>query len=170
MHWETDPTSRAEFIAREKEAWKQLTTTWRSLPDDALMLPGACGRRWSVKDVMNHVAAWQEAALRVIGDLLEGRWGRLGHSTDKFNALQYASDQNRSLSASRRRLNRARRSLLTLLAAVPEDRLLNVFGRQQIGWWAKFSTYGHYSEHIQALTEFRHRISVEDSGDTPNSG
>jgi len=87
------PKTQAEFFAREKEVWGELAATWRGLPEEALTRPGACGPEWSVKDVMNHVAAWMEAALRVIPELGRGRRATLGHGTNTFNALeQYGRD------------------------------------------------------------------------------
>lgn len=119
--------------------------------------PAHGGPAWSVKDVMNHIAAWLEAALRVIPELRQGRKATAGHGTDRFNAIQHAADKDRPLAASKRRLNRARRAALALLATLPEAQLLDVNGR--IGWWVKYSTYGHYSEHIYELTQFRERWS-----------
>lgn len=78
-------STRGEFFAREQAAWSALTGTWAGLPDELLLTPGACGDLWSVKDLMNHIAAWQEAAVRVIGDLLAGKWARLGANADAFN-------------------------------------------------------------------------------------
>jgi hypothetical protein len=31
------------FFALEERAWKELTSTWRGLPEEALIRPGACG-------------------------------------------------------------------------------------------------------------------------------
>jgi hypothetical protein len=42
---------------------------------------------------------------------------------------------------------------------VSDEQLLNEYGRQQIGWWAKWSTYGHYEQHLADLTAFRQRAS-----------
>ncbi|MCC7196467.1 MAG: maleylpyruvate isomerase N-terminal domain-containing protein [Gemmatimonadaceae bacterium] len=152
------PKSRAELTAREAEAWAELTAAWRGLPDVALQQPGACGPDWSVKDVMNHIAAWLEAAMRVIPELRRGRPATAGHSVDRFNALRHAEDQDRSLAATRRRLNVARRQVLALCDALPEKQILDYEGR--IGWWIKYSTYGHYSEHLYELTEFRARMTT----------
>jgi hypothetical protein len=149
------PNTRAELLARERETWNELAAAWRGLPDPALALPGACGPGWSVKDVMNHVAAWQEAALRIIPELLQGRRATLGHGTSTFNALSKEADQDRSLAATRRRLNKSRRDLRALVARVPEKRLLDVDDR--VGWWVKFTTYAHYGEHIYELTQFREK-------------
>lgn len=55
-----------------------MTETWTGLSDELLLTPGAVGERWSVNDLINHIVSWQEAAIRVIGDLLAGKWGRLG--------------------------------------------------------------------------------------------
>jgi len=148
------PTTRAEFLALEQEAWTQLTSTWHGLPDKVLACPGACGPEWSIKDVMNHIAAWQEAALQVLPELLQGHKLPAGqYNIAKFNALHHAEDKQRTVAASQRRLNRSRRGLLTFLASMPETPMLDLKGRA--GTWVKYATYGHYDEHLGGLQEFR---------------
>lgn len=146
--------SHAEFFVVEQAVWRELSATWRGLSEEAFTCPGACGPGRSIKDVLNHLAAWQEIAVSRIEGLLTGRFAR-GVNTQAFNAQQFAQDQSRSLVASRHRLNRARRALLARLATVPEKQLLYPYGRQSIGWWAKSTTYGHYQEHLAALRAFR---------------
>ena len=153
------PKTRAELMAREKETWDELAATWCKLPDEALALPGACGPGWSVKDVMNHVAAWQEAALRIIPQLLAGQPATLGAGTDRFNAAQQAADQHRTALASKRRLNKARRDLLALLDQVPDQFLLDQSTR--VNWWVRYTLHAHYSEHIWELEQFRKRTLKE---------
>ncbi|MEP7357755.1 MAG: ClbS/DfsB family four-helix bundle protein [Anaerolineales bacterium] len=150
------PKTRAELLAREQADWDELAGAWRNLPESALLAPGANSTDWSVKDVINHVAAWQEAALRIIPEYLAGRRATLGASTDKFNALQQAADANRSLGASRRRLNRSRRALLKLLEEIPDDDLVDPAGR--VNWWVRYTMYSHYGEHIAALSEYARRV------------
>ncbi len=89
--------------------------------------------------MLNHFAAWQEAALRVVGDLRAGRWGRLGPSVERFNREQHAADRDRPLDETLQRLQSARAALLQLLAQVDEATLLNEYGRQTVGWWAKWT-------------------------------
>jgi hypothetical protein len=108
---------------------------------------------------MNHTASWQEAATRVVADLLVGRWARLGPTTQTFNEINFKMDQPKPLTLTRRRLAQARRNLLALLATVPEARLSNEFGRQQVGWWAKWCTYGHYNQHLADLNQFRKQLN-----------
>jgi hypothetical protein len=89
--------------------WRELNAIWRGLSTRTMTQPGACGKDWSVKDVINHIAAWQEAALRVIPQLLKGNRATLGSSVNKFNAIQREADRARTVIASQRRLLRARR-------------------------------------------------------------
>jgi uncharacterized protein (TIGR03083 family) len=147
-------TSRAAFFAREAAAWERLQQLLDGLEPDTLARPGACGAEWSVKDVLNHVAAWQEAALRVAGDLRAGRWGRLGPSVERFNVEQHAADRDRPLDETLQRLQFTRAALLQLLVQVDETTLLNEYGRQAVGWWAKWTTYGHYEQHLNDLEAF----------------
>ena len=154
------PTTRAEFLSLEQQAWKELTATWRGLPDEALVRPGACGSEWSVKDVMNHIAAWQEATLEALPVLLEGRKLPAGqYGIQKFNARHYAADQARPLTASQRRLIRSRRKLLAFLASVPETQLLDL--KSRVGTWVKYGTYGHYDEHVRNLQTYRGQADQE---------
>jgi hypothetical protein len=150
------PKTRAELLQREKETWDELAATWCKLPDAALTQPGACGPGWSVKDVLNHIAAWQEAALRILPQLLAGQRATLGASTDRFNAQQQAADRDRSLRASKRRLNQSRRELLALLDTIPDPLLLDQSTR--VNWWVRYTLHAHYGEHIWELQQFRQRL------------
>src|SRR5262245_54848428 len=133
--------TRAEFFQREDRAWQTLRETWAGLSDATLLLSGACGEGWSIKNVMDHIATWQEAAHRVIEDLLIGKWGRLGMSTQRFNEYHFALDQDRPLSETLQGLEANRGKLLGLLTTLTDLQLLNEFGQQQPGWWAKWTTY-----------------------------
>lgn len=146
--------TREAFFQREQIAWKALIRMWSSLPQSALLEPGASGPGWTIKDVINHIATWQGAGLRAINDLQAGRWARLAANTDSFNHQHYLEDRNNLLAESQRRLRSARSRLLRKLRLIPDAELLNEFGRQAIGWWAKWTTYAHYEEHIGGLQEF----------------
>jgi len=150
------PTSSAAFFALEEECWGEMVATWQDLPDEALIRAGACGG-WSIKDVMNHIAAWQEATRQVIPELLQGhKLPRGEYNIPRFNAAHYEQDKDRSLEASRRYLARSRGEILAFLATIPEEELLDLKGR--VGLWAKYATYGHYDEHLHDLQAYRQQI------------
>lgn len=148
--------SREEFFQREAVAWEALTQTWAGLNEPEFATPGASGM-WSVKDVLFHLATWQEAARRMIETLQNGKWAHLGMNTERFNAHQYAATKDRPIAEAFQQVNFHREMLLDLLRTIPEDQLLNEFGRQQIGWWAKWATYAHYEEHLAELIAFREK-------------
>ena len=149
------PKTRAEFDARQETVWAEISATWRGLPAAALVQPGAVGAEWSVKDVMNHLAAWHEVTLTALQAMAQGQPAGAGHSVDKFNALHTAADKDRLLAATRRRLHRSRRALLAYIATLPDAQVLNLDTR--IGQWVKNNTYGHYTSHILDLRDFRSR-------------
>jgi hypothetical protein len=149
----TKPATRKEFSALEETCWKELTGAWRGMSAKAMVKPGACGA-WSIKDVVNHIAAWQEATIKIMPILLRrGKLpaGEFGLKT--FNAKHYWEDRSRALTASRDRLNKSRKKLLASLRRVPEKRLIDV--KSQVGLWAKYSTYEHYDEHLFNVRDFR---------------
>lgn len=154
--------TREEFFGREQEAWTAFVHAWADLSDADLLRPGACGELWGVKDVLNHIAAWQEAARRMIEGIRAGRWARLGMNTAKFNQHQYDRDRDRPLRESRDRLFEARSQLLHALEPLSAEQLLNEYGRQQCGWWAKWNTYAHYEPHTIDLAAFRQRLGLDD--------
>jgi hypothetical protein len=147
------PLSRKEFFAWEGICWKELSAEWRGLNANVLVRRGACGA-WSIKDVFNHIAAWQEAMVEILPVVLrDGKLPRGQFALETFNQKHFREDATRSLAASRRRLNRSRKTVLAALRKVPEKRLID--GKGQVGLWAKYSTYEHYDEHLPDMREFR---------------
>jgi hypothetical protein len=150
------PSTRKEFSTLEEMSWRELIAAWRGMSVKAMAKPGACGP-WSIKDVMNHIAAWQEAAVKIMPILLrKGKIpaGEFGLKT--FNAKHYWEDRSKSPTASRDRLNKSRKKFLASLKTIPENRLLN--DKSPVGQWAKYSTYAHYDEHLFNIRDFRERI------------
>jgi hypothetical protein len=152
------PKSRAEFVAREQQVWGELTSTWQGLPDDAFLRPGACGPTWSIKDVMNHVAAWQEFTIQSLPAIVAGNHIPYP-GVDRFNAVHQKQDIDIPLEDTLRRFDATRKTLLELIATLPENRLLDP--DSDIGYWVKYATYGHYSGHIYDLLEFRRLYQAE---------
>jgi hypothetical protein len=146
------PLTRKDFFALEETCWKELSAEWRGLNAKALVRRGTCGT-WSIKDVFNHIAAWQEATVEILPIVLRnGKLPRGQFALETFNQKHFREDAKRSLAASRLRLTRSRKTVLAALRKVPEKRLIDVKG--QFGLWAKYSTYGHYDEHLFDVREF----------------
>jgi hypothetical protein len=152
----TKPANRKEFGALEETCWKELTGAWRGMSAKAMVKPGACGA-WSVKDVVNHIAAWQEATIKILPILVrKGKIPTAEFGLKTFNAKHYWEDRARPLTGSRDRLNKSRKKLLAVLKRVPEKQLIDL--KSPVGQWSKYSTYEHYDEHLFNVRDFRERI------------
>jgi hypothetical protein len=145
------PKTRLEFYDREAQVWEEMVSTWRGLPDVVLAQPGACGDGWSIKDVMNHIAAWQEVTIQALPDLLEGKHVPYP-GVARFNSLHQQDDKTLSLEASTQRFHATRQKLLEMIGVLPDDLLLDP--NSKVGYWVKYATYGHYSGHIFDLRDF----------------
>ena len=52
--------------------WTGLMESFSGLPDSVLVEPGVVGE-WSVRDLLGHIATWEEEALAALPVILEGR-------------------------------------------------------------------------------------------------
>lgn len=57
------PTNKADLVEAAKEEFQRLWETVETVPSAYRESPGAC-EDWSVKDLLSHLHAWQEMALR----------------------------------------------------------------------------------------------------------
>lgn len=57
------PTTKVDLLAAATDEFERLWTAVESVSPDDLVSPGACDE-WSVKDLLAHLYAWHEMALR----------------------------------------------------------------------------------------------------------
>ena len=117
------------------ESWTRLMEVIDQAPGDRLEEPGACGD-WSVKDLMAHMAYWDDRAVYVAETLSAGEeidpidW-------QEVNTQEAALRANWSLEESRKEMHLAHARLLDV---VERDTSLDA------DTWAG-NTYDHYDEH-----------------------
>ena len=86
--------------------WTRLVESFSGLQDSALNEPGAVGH-WSVRDLLGHIATWEEEALIALPVILEGRpLPRYASSggIDAFNAREHARKRGSTLAEVKRDL------------------------------------------------------------------
>jgi uncharacterized damage-inducible protein DinB len=71
MHTTPTEAGKQALIARLTEARNELLSLVRSLPAERLETPGAVGD-WSVKDVIGHIASWEDRLLTLAQTVLNG--------------------------------------------------------------------------------------------------
>jgi DinB family protein len=107
-------------MARSRAATLQLLAR---IPEAAILRPRTQGA-WSIKDVVAHIAAWEEEGTRRLRLLARGRGARLvwyetTADMDGFNVRVVRQARRTPLRALRARLARARTRLITALRRLP---------------------------------------------------
>ncbi len=143
-----NPKTTQDFIERESLTWLDLTLPTISLPDEFWTMPGASGD-WSLKDVWAHIADWMKETRRVMPMVLAGK--KVSARIQAFNQEHYEKNRNLKLDVVRRRLERERKLIMTLIKRMPEEQL---FGNRRVYTWTSYSTFNHYAEHIPNVVRF----------------
>lgn len=121
------------------ESWQRFVEILDQVPDHRIEEPGACGD-WSVKDLMAHVAFWDDHAVAVSDALGAGRepepldW-------QAANEREAARRSNWTLQQCRREMEAAHQRLLDAVERHPD--LASEVWRED--------TFEHYSEHVDDI-------------------
>src|SRR5687768_10580219 len=60
-----------ELLALTESSWSRWNHALEHVPSESLSTPGVCGI-WSVKDLIGHIAVWDDVAVQKIGRLAGG--------------------------------------------------------------------------------------------------
>jgi hypothetical protein len=139
-------------MARSRRATLALL---RRLPAAARERPGADGA-WSVKDVLVHVAAWEEEGARRLRLIARGRgtrivWYDTRAELDRFNAQAVGTALGADLPAVLARLTRARAGLVAALAALPPRALADPAHALPVTTWLREFAWTHERSHRRAI-------------------
>jgi len=133
-------TSRDELLARVNAGYRALRAALEALPRERFEEETAAG--WSLKDVVAHLAAWEESVPpRVAGVLEKGSDPRLYEDVESFNARVAEAARERTADELFARWAAAHERVLETLRALPENAAPLAF---EIVEW---NTTGHYPDH-----------------------
>jgi uncharacterized protein (TIGR03083 family) len=137
------------------------------LPEDDWLTSGVCGY-WSVKDIIAHLASYEQVLAEVLTTLMGGRpTPRVDRFTDRsgnFNDTEVAARQGLSVADTLAEFNEAHGRVVAALATIPVETL-----RQPgtIPWYGPeyalddllvYAYYGHKREHSAQIAVFRDGI------------
>jgi uncharacterized protein (TIGR03083 family) len=148
---------KQQLLKRIDAAWAELTESYAGLSDVQMEAAGAVGE-WSVRDILAHVTAWEEEALKYLPLILEGgrppRYKDLYGGIDAFNARTTEAQRSLSLAEVMQQFEETHRRLIEYIAGAPDDELTRETRfRRRI----RLDTYGHYPHHAVAIREWRER-------------
>src|SRR5438105_2439889 len=86
---------RNQLLARLDRPWRGFTEAFAGLDEESMTAPEIEG--WSVKDLIGHVACWEEEVLKALPIVLEGRRPPPYNGIDRFNVGQIEMRRTRSV-------------------------------------------------------------------------
>lgn len=125
------------------------------LPEEEIRRPRTQGD-WSIKDILAHIAAWEEEGAKRLDLIRRGRAARVHfyddmREADRFNARAVASSARLSRHAMRGRLDRARRHLVQSLRRLPGTGLRDPSHRYPVVGWLPEFAWTHEQGHLQEI-------------------
>ena len=152
--------NREQLLARLDKAWSALGDSYAGLTAAEMLAPGVAGD-WSVKDMLAHVATWEEEALKYLPLVLAGgrppRYASYG-GIDAFNARMTEAKRGLSLAEVERLLEETHRQLIAYLQHVPEEQFAT---ETRFRHRLRIDTYSHYRLHADMIHAWREQTNAE---------
>ena len=162
MEDEAAPPSKAELLERTREEYDKLEQALARLSDDQLIAAPIGG--WSIKDLLAHIAAWQQILLRFhIGKqpFAEAAPGigvdYASNDVDTINDALYKRDCDLPLAQVLDTFRRSHQDMIATIESMSEDEFFAEYtppGRDQGGKlvdWIAGDAYEHYQEHRETI-------------------
>ena len=146
--------SKEQILIRLEQEWKAFLDSLVGLTDNILMESGAVGH-WSIRDVMAHIATWEEEALKVLPLILEGepipRYTKYG-GIDAFNAQEQERKRHLPLELVKDELIATHKHLIQFLTEMPDNMFLS---KSRFTKRLRLDTYNQYREHTHQINKWR---------------
>ena len=143
-----------ETRQRIEASWGAWLTALEGIPEERLSEVGVVGT-WSVKDLLGHVAVWDDHAVMACQRLLAGKprravdWRAMNEREHTVRADRSAVEQLAEMEASHARL-------VAFVAALSPADLRTVGVRPRL----RLDTYAHYDEHAAHFRAWRKRAGL----------
>src|SRR2546425_1741278 len=116
------PMDRMQLFDRVHESWQEFRQSFEGLSEAEMREPGVAGD-WSARDLVIHVAVWEQEALTALPLLLEGKRARRYGNIDRFNEEQRQLHASHGPAQAVEKLADTHARLLDYLRTLPEPAL-----------------------------------------------
>jgi hypothetical protein len=155
-----------ESLARERG---KLLAALDGLSEEEMVRPNAVGR-WSVRDVLAHLLAWEEEAMKRLELLIaecpqDIDWiaDQDEEKLDTWNARAHQRYAGLPLTEVTRRLEDVQGRILAALDSLSEERLGTDAGPVPVRNWLPDCTYAHEQEHCADILAWRRSIETSEA-------
>ena len=114
--------TKREYIEKLNEERLNVLKACEGLADDELSKPMGEGK-WSVKDTLGHLAAWEGEVVKAFEQKARGERPTIGDISDynAWNGVQAANRKDLSPAEIRREFHDNRARLMTIVSELPDD-------------------------------------------------
>lgn len=148
------PAERQRVLSRLADGRDHVLAAIRGLSDRQLSMKG-CTPEWAAKDVLSHLASWDEALALDFGRLVNGEAPALSayrpELVNQYNAAVMSSRLALPAAQSRLTMDSARRELLDGIRFLPDAQ----FEEGQFARWMLDITALHDHEHARMICDWR---------------
>ena len=143
-----------DVLRRIETSWTNLMRAIAGLPEERLTEAGVSGD-WSVKDLMGHVAVWDEYVIDAARRLLAGepRWDV---PWETINQREATASADHAVAQQRIAMAQAHARMLAFVAALNPSEVRTDGVERRIA----VDTYEHYDEHAADIRAWRERTGI----------
>ena len=145
-------TSRKRVVLEKiHNAWGGFKATFAEVPPLRIDEAGVV-EKWSVKDLIGHIASWDKQLMTIVGGFLERRDGDIGRliDVDAFNERTVQNNRAHSVADLLRDLETTHDRMVQFVWGLPQED----FDLHEVQWRIQIDTYEHYSEHAQHISDW----------------
>lgn len=150
--------TRDQLLAQMHAEREHLWSAIAGLDGETLAMPGVNGE-WAGKDVLAHMAFWEEHAGQRLRLIAEGRAEEIRYygsdEIDGINAQVFAERRQLTVAEAEHALRLARQRLLEDLAALTDEQLGSSPAGIPVLAWLAADTFKHDHEHLPQILAWR---------------
>jgi hypothetical protein len=163
------PTSKAQMLKAIRQERQKLETVLQGLTDADMVKAPASGE-WSVKDILAHIAFWEQFFIQRYRAGLRGEkqvmpeWSKSGVLND-INKEVYERNLKRKLSDVKKSFHASYKLIFDAVEQIPEE---DMFAPAKYDWTGKNTladyivgnTSEHYAEHLAMIDAIKKKHSL----------
>ena len=142
-------SERDDFLGRVDTESAKLAAALKGVPRDRVSEPGVSGK-WSVKDIVGHVATWDQMILEVLQGKPEARV-RAVRNVDEFNAAEWERRRRVEFGKLLREMEATHAALRDSLEAAPAEVFDKAYPHRK---GLHDDTHLHYAEHADDIARW----------------
>lgn len=145
---EESPGTPKDLIDRTERQWQAWVDAVEGIPNERLVEPMV--GHWSGKDLLGHVAFWEDWVIGECQRILAGE-PNTEEDLDPMNQAQVEERTQASVAEQKRYRDEAHARLMAFLRTIPEDTPVFPALIKALEW----ETYKHYDEHAAEVRAWR---------------